>query len=182
MAVRGIEVRSSGVPSVDVRPVRSKSDLMRFIRLPWSIYRNSPQWVAPLIFERKQFLSRKKNPFFTHGEAELFIAWRGRTPVGRISAPGGRDFDDHPAPGWGIFGFFECDDDHDAARGLVDAAETWLRERGRGKVVGPFDFTMNDEAGVLIDGFEKKPMVKQPWQHPYYQDLIEGAGFQKAID
>ena len=167
---------------VDVRPVRSRADLMRFIRLPWRIYRTSPQWVPPLIFERKQFLSRKKNPFFTHGEAELFIAWRGRTPVGRISAQVDRDFNDHHDHDWGIFGFFECDDDHDAARGLVNAAETWLRERGRGKVVGPFDFTMNDEAGVLIDGFEKKPMVKQPWQHPYYQDLLEGAGFKKAID
>src|SRR3954449_11877932 len=83
---------SSAVSSVDVRPVRSRADLMRFIRLPWRIYRTSPHWVAPLIFERKQFLSRKKNPFFTHGEAELFIAGGGRTPVGRISAQVDRDF------------------------------------------------------------------------------------------
>jgi hypothetical protein len=155
---------------------------MRFIRLPWRIYRTSPQWVPPLIFERKQFLSPKKNPFFEHGEAQLFIAWRGRTPVGRISAQIDHDFNEHQGHDWGIFGFFECDDDHEAAAGLVAAAEGWLRERGRGKVVGPFDFTMNDEAGVLIDGFEWKPMVKQPWHHPYYQDLLEGQGFAKAID
>jgi GNAT superfamily N-acetyltransferase len=81
-----------------------------------------------------------------------------------------------------MFGFFECDDDHEAAGALLRAAEGWLRERGRDHMVGPFDFTMNDEAGVLIDGFERKPMVKQPWQHPYYQDLLEGGGLQKAID
>ena len=155
---------------------------MRFIRLPWRIYRNHPQWVPPLIFERKQFLSPKKNPFFEHAEAQLFIAWRGRTPVGRISAQIDHDFNEHHGHDWGIFGFFECDDDHEAAQALLGAAEAWLRERGRGKVVGPFDFTMNDEAGVLISGFEWKPMIKQPWQPPYYQDLLEGHGMQKAID
>src|SRR3954464_12118197 len=155
---------------------------MRFIRLPWSIYRNSPQWVPPLVFERKQFLSRKKNPFFEHGDAELFIAWRGRKPVGRISAQVDRDFNEHQGHDWGLFGFFECEDDHEAARGLIGAAEAWLRERDRSKFVGPFDFTMNDEAGVLIDGFERKPMIKQPWQHPYYQDLLEAQGMTKAGD
>jgi GNAT superfamily N-acetyltransferase len=170
------------VPSVDVRPVRSRSDLMRFIRLPWRIYRNCPQWVPPLIFERKQFLSPKKNPFFEHGEAQLFIAWRGRKPVGRISAQIDHDLNAHQGHDWGMFGFFECEDDHEAAAALLSTAEGWLRERGRGRMVGPFDFTMNDEAGVLIEGFERKPMVKQPWQHPYYQDLLEARGLQKAID
>ena len=103
---------------VDVRPVGSRADLTRFIRLPWSIYRNSPQWVPPLIFERKQFLNRKKNPFFEHAEAELFIAWRGRKPVGRISAQIDRDFNEHQGHDWGMFGFFECEDDHEAAGAL----------------------------------------------------------------
>ncbi|MEA2427518.1 MAG: hypothetical protein QOF37_1146, partial [Thermoleophilaceae bacterium] len=108
---------------------------MRFIRLPWRIYRTSPQWVPPLIFERKQFLSPKKNPFFEHGEAQLFIAWRGRTPVGRISAQIDRDFNEHQGHAWGMFGFFECEDDHEAAGALLAAAEDWLRERGRDRMV-----------------------------------------------
>jgi GNAT superfamily N-acetyltransferase len=168
--------------SLDVRPVRSRRDLMRFIRLPWRIYRNSPQWVPPLIFERKQFLSRKKNPWFKHGDMELFIAWRGATPVGRISAHYDDDFNEYHGHRWGMFGFFECDDDPEASSALVDAARGWLEERGYDRMVGPFDGTMNDEAGVLIEGFEHRPMIKQPWQHPYYQDLLEGAGMSKAID
>jgi GNAT superfamily N-acetyltransferase len=168
--------------SIDVSPVRSRRDLMRFIRLPWRIYRNSPQWVPPLIFERKQFLSRKKNPWFKHGDMELFLAWRGGTPVGRISAQYDEDFNAEHGHRWGMFGFFECENDPEAARALVDAARGWLEERGYDRMVGPFDNTMNDEAGVLIEGFEHKPMVKQPWQHPYYQDLLEGAGMSKAID
>jgi GNAT superfamily N-acetyltransferase len=155
---------------------------MRFIRLPWRIYRNSPQWVPPLIFERKQFLSRKKNPFFNHAEAEYFMAWRGSRPVGRITAQIDHDFNDHHGHDWGLFGFFECEDDPEAAQALVAAADAWLRERGRDRMVGPFDFTMNDEAGLLIEGFEIKPMVKQPWHHPYYRNLLEGAGLSKAID
>jgi GNAT superfamily N-acetyltransferase len=146
---------------------------MRFIRLPWRIYRNSPQWVPPLIFERKQFLSRTKNPWFKHGDMELFLAWRGGKPVGRISAHYDEDFNAHHGHRWGLFGFFECE---------VDAARDWLDERGYDRMVGPFDNTMNDEAGVLIEGFEHRPMIKQPWQHPYYQDLLEGAGMAKAID
>jgi hypothetical protein len=155
---------------------------MRFIRLPWRIYRNEPNWIPPLIFERKQFLNRKKNPFFHHGEAEYFLARRRDRVVGRITAQIDHDFNEHQGHDWGLFGFFECENDPEAAQALLDTAEGGLRERGRDRMVGPFDFTMNDEAGVLIEGFERKPMVKQPWQHPYYQDLLEGAGLEKAID
>src|SRR5947209_10780918 len=121
---------------------------MRFIRLPWRIYRTSPQWVPPLIFERKQFLSRKKNPFFNHGDAALFMAWRGSKPVGRISAQYDEDYDAEHGDKTGFFGFFECDNDPEAAQGLLAAAAGWLSERGYERVIGPFDFTMNDEAGV----------------------------------
>jgi GNAT superfamily N-acetyltransferase len=155
---------------------------MRFIRLPWRIYRNSPQWVPPLIFERKAFLNRRKNPWFEHGDMHLLIAWRGRKPVGRIAAIYDDDFNAQHDHRWGMFGFFECDDDQEAASALVDAARGWLEERGYDRMVGPFDGTMNDEAGLLIEGFELKPMVKQPWHHPYYQDLLEGTGMEKAID
>ncbi|GAC1323756.1 MAG: hypothetical protein NVSMB25_20470 [Thermoleophilaceae bacterium] len=155
---------------------------MRFIRLPWRIYRNEPHWIPPLIFERKRYLNRKKNPFFEHGEAEFFIAWRGGEPVGRISAQIDRDFNEFHGNTWGMFGFFECDDDPEAAAALLSAAEQWLTSRGRDRMIGPMDLTMNDEAGLLIEGYELKPMVKQPWQHPYYRGLLEGAGLTKAQD
>jgi GNAT superfamily N-acetyltransferase len=167
---------------VDVRPVRSRADLMRFIRLPWRIYSNEPNWVPPLVFERKSFLSRKKNPFFEHAEAEYFLAWRGRRPVGRITAQVDHDFNDYHGNEWGMFGFFECDDDPEAAAALLAAAVEGLRGRGRDRMVGPMDFTMNDEAGLLIEGFDHPPMVKQPYHQSYYQRLLEGNGLDKAID
>jgi GNAT superfamily N-acetyltransferase len=168
--------------SLEVRPVRSRADLMRFIRLPWRIYSNEPNWVPPLVFERKRFLDRKKNPWFEHAEAEYFLAWRGRRPVGRITAQVDHDFNDYHGNQWGMFGFFECEDDPEAARALLDAAEEWLRGRGRDRMVGPMDFSMNEEAGLLIEGYDLHPMVKQPYHLPYYRRLLEGAELEKVID
>ena len=169
--------------SLEVRPVRSRADLMRFIRLPWRVHRSNDRWVPPLIWERRQFLNRKKNPYFEHGEAEYFIAWRGGDPVGRITAMVDRQFNDYHDWKWGTFGFFECLDDPEAATLLIDTADDWVRARGCDRLVGPMDFTMNDEVGILIEGFDLRPMLKQPWHPPYYQELMEGAGgLSKAQD
>ena len=168
--------------SVDVRPVRSRGELMRFIRLPWAIYRNDARWVPPLISERRRFLDRRRNPFFEHGEAEYFIAWRGRTPVGRVSAQIDRAFNEHHGNAWGMFGFFECRDDPEAARALLDAAAAWLRARGRDRMLGPMEFTMNDESGLIVEGHELRPLIKQPYQPRYYRSLLEGFGLEKAMD
>jgi GNAT superfamily N-acetyltransferase len=169
--------------TVEIRPVRSRGELRRFIRLPWRIYRNEPHWVPPLVYERKRFLDRDKNPFFTHGEAEYFLAWRGDEVVGRISAQIDRDFNDFHKNEWGMFGLFESEDDPEVARALLDAADGWLRERGRDRMVGPMDFTLNDESGIVIEGFDRPPLVKQPYHPRYYQALVEGTdGFEKAQD
>jgi len=155
---------------------------MRFIRLPWRIYRNHPLWVPPLVYERKRFLDRRKNPFFTHGEAEYFLALRDGDPVGRVTAQIDHDFNDFHQNGWGMFGFFESDDDPEVAGALLDAASGWLRDRGRDRMVGPMDFTMNDESGVVVEGHDLPPMIKQPYHPTYYQGLVEGAGLTKAMD
>jgi hypothetical protein len=167
---------------VEVRPVRTRAELARFIRLPWRIYRNEPRWIPPLVSERRRFLDRGRNPFFEHAEAEFFTAWRGGRPVGRISAHFDRDFNAYHDNAWGMFGFFECEDDPEAARALLDRGAAWLGVHGRDRMVGPMDFTMNDSGGLLIEGHDLRPLIQQPWQPPYYQPLIEGAGMAKAID
>src|SRR5919199_6505040 len=116
---------------VEVRPVDGKRELDAFIKLPWRLYRNEPNWVAPLVFERRQFLDRRRNPFFEHAEAEYFLAWRDGRPVGRITAQVDRNFNSFQGNDWGMFGFFECENDPEAARALLDRAADWLRERGR---------------------------------------------------
>jgi GNAT superfamily N-acetyltransferase len=167
---------------LDVRPVVSKRDLTTFIKLPWRLYRNDPLWVPPLIAERRQFLDPAKNPWFEHGQAQLFLAWRDGRAVGRISAQVDRIFNEFQGNDWGLFGFFECENDAEAAAALLGAAERWLRARGRERMVGPADFTLNDECGVLVDGFERPPIILTNWTKPYYPALLEGAGMVKAMD
>ncbi|HMJ02541.1 MAG TPA: hypothetical protein VK506_06345, partial [Conexibacter sp.] len=167
---------------LDVRPVASKRDLTTFIKLPWRLYRNEPNWVPPLVFERRQFLDRRKNPWFEHGEAEYFLAWRDGRAVGRITAQVDRILNEFQDNDWGLFGFFECEEDPEAAAALLSAAETWLRARGRDRMVGPMDFTMNDECGVLVEGFERPPIILTNWTPRHYPALLEGAGMTKAMD
>jgi GNAT superfamily N-acetyltransferase len=168
--------------ALEVRPVASKSDLNAFIKLPWRLYRNEPNWVPPLLFERKRFFDRDRNPFFRHAEAEYFLASRDGRVVGRITAHIDRHFNEFQHHDWGMFGFFECENDPEAAKALLDTAEAWLRARGRDRMVGPMDFTTNDECGVLVDGYDLFPTILTNWQHPYYPGLIEGAGLRKAMD
>jgi len=155
---------------------------MRFIRLPWRLYRNERNWVPPLVSERKKFLDRDQNPFFEHAEAEYFLAWRDGEPVGRIGAHVDRNFNGYQGNEWGLFGFFEAEQDPEIARLLLEAAEGWLRERGRDRMVGPMDFTTNDECGLLVEGHDRKPLILQGWHHPYYRELLEGYGLDKAMD
>jgi hypothetical protein len=168
--------------AVEVTPVRSGRDLREFIDLPFRLHANAEQWVPPLRLERRLFLSPRFNAFFKKGEAQLFLARRGGAVAGRISAQVDRAFNDYHGNRWGMFGFIEMEDDPEVAAALLDAAAGWLAQRGHDLMVGPMDFSMNDEAGVLIEGFEREPMIKQPWHPPHYQRLCEGAGLMKAID
>jgi GNAT superfamily N-acetyltransferase len=168
--------------SVEVEPVASRRALREFIELPFRLHSNAEQWIPPLRIERRLFLDRRLNPFFRHGEAELFLAHRDGRAVGRISAQIDTKFNEFHENAWGMFGFLELEDDVEVMRALLGAAEAWLRERGRDRMVGPMDFTMNDESGVLIDGFEREPMIRQAWHPPYYQRLCEEAGLEKAVD
>jgi len=167
--------------TVNVRPVRGRRDLDAFIRVPFRLHRGTP-WVPPLIIERREFLNRDKNPFFAHGEAEYFLAERDGEVVGRITAHVDERWTQHNGGNDGMFGFFECERSPETAKALMDAATGWLGERGRERMLGPMDFTTNDECGLLVEGFDLAPFVLEPWHPPYYQELVEGLGLAKAMD
>jgi GNAT superfamily N-acetyltransferase len=185
---RTTESRPDAVPApgvrgaLEVRPVAGRRDLATFIRLPWQLYRDSPNWVPPLISERRRHLDKRRNPFFQHSEAEYFLASRGEQAVGRITAHVDRRFNDFQDNRWGLFGFFECENDPDVAAALLDTAESWLRRRGRDRMLGPLDFTTNHECGVLVEGYELMPQVLENWHHPYYRELLEEQGLTKVMD
>jgi len=168
--------------SLEIRPVARRRDVRAFVDLPFRLYGTATPWVPPLKVERRLYLNRRLNPFFRHGEAELFLAERAGRPVGRISAHVDRAFNDYHAERWGWFGFLEVADDAEALAGLLDAGERWLRDRGCERMVGPADFTLNDGCGILVDGFERPPIIRQNWNEPYLPALCEGVGLEKAMD
>jgi ribosomal protein S18 acetylase RimI-like enzyme len=172
---------------VAVRAVSGRRDLRRFIDLPYRLHANRPQWVPPLRLERWAFLSRRLNPFFEHGEAQYFLALRsgpGGTErvIGRISAHIDHAYNEFHKSRWGWFGFLEAEPDQAVFEALLDAAARWLAERGCERMVGPADFALNDECGILIEGFDERTLIREPWQPPYYRELIEAAGLAKAKD
>ena len=168
--------------SVSIRPVRSRRELKRFVKVPFRLHRDHPQWVAPLIFERMQFLDRKKNPYFEHAEAEYFIAERDGEPVGRITAQIDQRWDEFQGGKDAMFGFFETVEDPEVTQALLGAASEWAAAKGRERILGPMDFTTNDEVGILIDGYERRPMILENWHPPFYRELLEASGFGKAMD
>jgi GNAT superfamily N-acetyltransferase len=168
--------------SVEVRAVKGRRELKAFIDLPFRLHANQPMWVPPLKLERRLFLNRRMNAFFSHGEAEYFLAWRDGRVAGRISAQVNHAFNDYQKKNWGWYGFLEFEDDQEVLDALLEGAAGWLRGLGKERMVGPADFVMNDESGVLIEGYELKPMIRQPWHPRYYKDRMEQAGMAKAMD
>jgi GNAT superfamily N-acetyltransferase len=174
-------VRSRVMP-LEITAVRSHADLKAFIELPYRLHAGT-EWIPPLKLERYAFMSRALNPFFKHGDAAYFLARRDSRVVGRITAQYDRNFDEFHGTRWGFFGFLEFEDDQAIVDGLFAAAEAWLRKQNRDRMMGPFDFMINEECGLLIEGFEHPPMIKQPWHPPYYKARVEAAaGLIKAMD
>ena len=167
---------------IEVKPVRSRGDLNAFIKFPWRIYANDPAWVPPLLVERKEFLNRAKHPFYQHGDAALFLAYSGGEVVGRIMASDDPSYNALHQTNAGCFGMFEAIDDQGVANALFDAAADWLRRLGRDEIMGPIDYSTNYLCGLLIDGFQFSPTILTGHNPPHYGGLIEGWGFEKAMD
>jgi GNAT superfamily N-acetyltransferase len=166
---------------VEIRPTRGFGDMRTFVDFPFRLHAGTP-WIPPLKLERYAYLSPKLNPFFKHGEAQCFLALREGRVVGRISAQIDHAFNEFHGSRWGMFGFLEFEDDQEVLDALLRTAADWLRPRGCDRMVGPMDFVLNEESGVLFEGFELEPMIRQPWHPPYYQPRCEAAGLTKAMD
>ncbi len=167
---------------VTLKEVTDKKGLRDFLKVPFHTFAGDRNWVAPLYLERLEYFDPKKNPYFEHAEIKLFVAYRDGKPVGRISAQ-----DDHlrletQKDNMGVFGFFDAENDPAVAEKLLQAAQSWLASRGRSGMLGPFNLSINDEMGLLIDGFDTPPVVFMPHGLPHYQGLLEQQGLVKAKD
>ena len=167
---------------LSIRPVRTKKDENHFIKFMWKIYEGNPHWVPPLLMDRRKLIDRKNNPFYKHARMEMFLAERNGEIVGRIAAIVNDNHNKEHNENIGFFGFFECVDDQSVANALFDEAARWLRTQGVSGMLGPASPSVNDEYGLLIEGFELPPAILMCYNPPYYQKLVENYGFTKAKD
>lgn len=167
--------------NIVIKPVETKKDLKDFIMVPFSVYNDDPNWVAPLIIERKEHFSNK-NPFYEHSKVQLFLAMRGDECIGRISAHIDYLYIKQHNQNCGFFGFIEAIDDIEVFKKLLHTAEEWLKKEGMEYIIGPMNFSTNDEVGLLIEGYHIPPSVMMGHAKPYYKEHIEALGYKKEKD
>jgi hypothetical protein len=168
--------------SLVVSPLAGKAELDAFIRYAWEIYCDDPLWVPPLVPMQRDFLDPDKGPFFEFGQAQYFLARRDGRIVGRISAHINGLYEQHHDKETGFFGFFECENNRETAHALFDAAADWVRGHGKTKLHGPLSFSIYDEVGLLVEGFDSPPSMMHTHNPPYYEDLVTSWGFTKTFD
>lgn len=167
---------------VRIEPVDTRAAQRRFIRLPWRIYRDDPCWMPPLIQSQEELLGFRPHPFYEKSRARSFLAVCGGRDVGRITAIVNAGHIERYQEPRGFFGFFECDDDPEAARALFAAAREWLHGQGMRAIRGPVNPSLNYECGLLIEGFDTPPFFMMTHARPSYARLVEANGFGKIED
>ena len=168
--------------NLTILPVQDEGGVQAVIEFPWEVYRGDAYWVPPLISERQAFLDPKRNPFFQHGRLQLYLARRGDRVVGTIGAFTNDLFNQFQETNSGWLGFFEVLDDPEAAAGLLQAAEGWARTAGHRSILGPAQFSTNDEVGLLVDGYDDLPRILMTYNPRRYLGYFQAAGYAKAMD
>ena len=170
---------------ISVRPVRGRAERAAFINLPWKLYANDANWVPPLKASVRSILDARRHPFYDNdrgAEIELFVAWDGRHPVGRIAAIENHAYNRFHNERGAHFGFFESIESPDCTKELLRAAEGWARQRNLEFMLGPFNPSTNYECGLLVDGFTRPPVVMMTYNPPFYERLLRDAGCTKEKD
>ena len=167
---------------ISIRPVLTKKDELAFIKFQWKPYKGNPHWVPPLLMDRKKLIDREHNPFYRHASMEMFLAESDGEIVGRIAAIVNDNHNKEHGENIGFFGFFESIDDQHVADALFSTAKEWLKKKGVTAMRGPASPSVNDDYGLLVDGFDKSPTILMTYNPPYYATLIERSGLTKVKD
>ncbi len=168
--------------TVRIEAVNSNASRNQFIRLPWKLYRNDPNWVPPLLLQIKRQLNERSNPFFNNGEVQLLLAFRGNDCVGRIAAIINNRHNQHYNERCGFFGFYECNNDTEASQLLFREAEKWLYDKGMALVRGPVNLATYAECGLLVEGYNGMPSLQMPYNLKFYEALMTSSGYMPETD
>lgn len=167
---------------MNIREVSSKKDRLAFVRMLWDIYADDPNWVPPLEMDRMKLIDPEKNPFYSHSDCSFFVAEENGKIVGRIAGIVNHNHNRFQEDKVGFFGFFECTNNAELAKSLFHAAENFVRSKGMTSIHGPYNPSSNDESGLLVEGFDRPPVLLMTYNPPYYIDLLEKNGYKKEMD
>ncbi len=168
--------------SIEIKKVESKKGLKTFINFPHNLYKGDSNYVPMLQMAAKELLSEKKNPFFEHSSVQNYLAYKDGELAGRISAIRNNNYNAYHNSNVGFWGFFDVVNDYEVAKALFDTVKKWHQNHGFEAMIGPVNFSTNDTAGLLIEGYDRPPVVEMTYNKPYYKDLIERYGFEKDMD
>ncbi len=167
---------------IEIAKVSGGKDIKRFIDFPHDLYEGDPNYVPELFLAQKELLDEQKNPFFQHSKAQLFLALQNGKIVGRIAAIRNNEYNRFANANAGFFGFFDVIEDYEVARALLDSAAAWAKDEGLDALLGPANFSTNDVAGLLVEGFDRPPVVMMSYNKPYYVTFVERYGFISQMD
>ncbi|MBW7889132.1 MAG: hypothetical protein H3C35_12365 [Bacteroidetes bacterium] len=165
-----------------VRPVRSKADTKKFIDFFYALYKDDPNFVPPLRMDREKLIDKKKNPFYQHSKMEMFLAEREGKVIGRIAGIVNDHHNKEHNDKVGFFGFFECINEQEPANALFDEAKKFLQLHGMTAMRGPANPSVNDEYGLLVEGFDSPPVMLMTYNPKYYHELFVQYGLKKEKD
>jgi len=166
---------------ITVKPVRESREKKCFVNLPWSIYKNDPNWVPPLKMAVKDQLN-PKHPFYETADTQMFLAWQDKQVVGRLMAINPKAYNQFHDTNVGFFGFYEAIKSVEVSKELFKAAEKWCQDQGLNSIMGPFNLSSNYEAGLLVKGFDDPPQIMMTYNPQYYMKHLEENGYTKAKD
>lgn len=168
--------------NIEVKQLDRKKGIVPFLKFAWKIYKGDPNWVPPLMMDKKKILNKDKNPFFDGAELEMFMAFLDGEPVGRIAAIKNDTHNKVHDENIGFFGFFESINDQEVANALLDRAKDWLKSKDLDAMRGPANPSSNDEWAMLLEGFDEPPRLMMPYNPKYYLDLMDNYGLKKIKD
>lgn len=168
--------------AVEIRPADTKKLINSFIDFPHTLYEGDPNYVPELFLAQKEMFDRKKYPFYEYGDAKCFLAYENGSIVGRIAAIKNKRYNEYHGSNIGFFGFFDFVDSENVASTLLETAANWLKDEHYDYLMGPTNFTTNETAGFLIDGFEEPPKIMMTYNAPYYDRVLRSIGLKKEMD
>ena len=167
---------------ISITEVKTGRDKKRFIDFPHDLYKGDPNYVPEIYIGQKELLSEKKNPFFWHSKVQLYLAYQGDKIVGRIAAIRNNEYNRFTDSNVGFFGLFDVIEDYEVAKLLLDTASSWVKNEKLSALLGPTNFSTNDTAGLLVEGFDRPPVVMTTYNKRYYVTFLERYGFTKKVD